>query len=294
MNELSIISEERHLKALACHRKAMACAGMIVESFLDYAAELKSINEHKYYEELGFESFDRYLREYYDITDKTAYKYIAVYDNKSGLPGNLFSPGRKIEISKLYMLTTLPEDQRTEVINNVDLESVSRAELQRQIKEIKDENRRLEEEKQLTLDKLKEAEQAESNALKLMKKELTDVRFEKKGLADKCDELKERIAELEARPPERVTIENTTEINNLRKELDETRKQLSEKEQEETTTNDKKAFKAYLANAADAIKRLCDFVTSCKDSTNTELFYQKMSQLSDMITSNIPDEQEIK
>ena len=159
MNETDLIeiSEEMHLEALACHRRAMTSARLIVEGFLDYAKELKSINEKRYYKALGFETFGDYLSEYYDISDKTAYKYIAVYDQRATLPDTLFSPGRKIEISKLYLLTTVPEEQRAELAESID--EVSKSELEAQIKELKAENKRLEEEKQVTFDELTAAKE---------------------------------------------------------------------------------------------------------------------------------------
>lgn len=299
MNELSAIAEERHVKAVACHRRAMASAGMILESFLDYAAELKSINEQRYYVELGFDSFDSYLREYYDISDKTAYKYIAVYDNRQNLPGDLFSPGRKIEISKLYLLTTVPEEQRAEIAESVDLETVSKSVLERQIKELKEENKRLEEEKQVTFESLEKAEQAETDAYNLMAKErslkeelknkLTDVNFERNSLLEKCDELKQKILELEARKPEQITVENTTEIERLRRELSEAQRQLAEKPTAEVIKDDKEAFRFYLVAAADAVKRLCDFVTASADSPNIELFRSKSVELAGMIKNNLEE-----
>lgn len=273
------IIEQRQRQAQECHQRAMRYAGMAVEAFLDYAAELRTININRYYEELGFQDFGSYLRRYYDISDKQAYKYIAVYEERDRLPGELFSPGRKIEISKLYLLTTVPEEQRAEVISAVDMDTVSKAQLEKTIAELKAENKRLEQEKQVSfeeLEKLKnkpDSSQAAKERIEFLQSKLTQQ-----------EELTQQESRQREAAAQRASIAET-DREELKAKVSQLQGKLRDLEsrEPEPVKDDLDEFRAYFAAAVDAVKRVTMYVDSHKSSKHAGLFKEKLEAMAGMI-----------
>lgn len=94
----------------------------------------------------------------------------------------------------------------------------------------------------------------------------------------------------------RLNREHTEQMNNLKaeneKKLEELRSQLeaAKREQSELTVSvpdSKETFKAYLATAIDAAKRLCEFIGNNSADSNHELFVTKAKQFFKKMTEEI-------
>ncbi|MBQ7071201.1 MAG: hypothetical protein IJM87_07985, partial [Ruminococcus sp.] len=237
-------------------------------------------------------------------------KYIAVAER---YPDGI-SPGR-LGISKLYLISTLTEEERSELEENIDIEQASKSELEKEIKELKERNKALEEEKQMTFDKLAKLQKEQDNepAKKRIEylegkldeqKKLTETESKQRDDAArrasvaetdlrekkaKIEQLEKKIKDLEAKKQETVAIEDTTEIERLKKELAEAEKKLSEATKPDTITqtvevhDDIDEFRAHFTTAVDSISRLLAFVASHKDSKNAAFFKGKLIVLADKI-----------
>ena len=139
--------------------------------------------------------------------------------------------------------------------------------------------------------------------------------LEVQALNTEKEELEAKIRELESRPVEVAVADNSEEIKELKaaakeaenkyfamiekmsesdkEHADEVKRIKAEYEQKlkevpasETITDDKAVFKAYLANAIDASKRLLDFV---KTHSDNKLYAEKSKELMSNIISQIED-----
>ncbi|MFQ7029184.1 MAG: hypothetical protein ACLRRE_08635, partial [[Eubacterium] siraeum] len=94
----------------------------------------------------------------------------------------------------------------------------------------------------------------------------------------------------------RLNREHTEQMNSLKaeneKKLEELRSQLeaAKREQSELTVtvpDSKETFKAYLATAIDAAKRLCEFIGNNSADSNHDLFVSKAKQFFEKMTEDI-------
>ena len=139
--------------------------------------------------------------------------------------------------------------------------------------------------------------------------------LEVQALNAEKEELEAKVRELESRPVEVAVADNSEEIEELKAAAKEAEnkyfamiEKMSESDKEhanevkrikaeyeqklkevpasETITDDKAVFKAYLANAIDASKRLLDFV---KTHSDNKLYAEKSKELMSNIISQIED-----
>lgn len=280
MNELTA----EYAKAVDLDRKIKVSAQLAQQSLYDMCMGLKEMRDNKLYKELGYSEFNDYCTAELGATDRTAYKYISIAEN---LSENLVKSTSLIGAEKLYLLAKLDEPQREEIQQNTDLESTSVRELKARIAELKS----IADKSQGTISQLESELENKKNSIAA---------------------LEEQVEELENRPIEAAVAENSShEIENLKdamkrvdldwslkyNELQESNlKENIEKnkahtaeieklraEYEEKLANTEKTeydctevFKAYLANAIDAVKRLISFAN---DYPEEELFKEKIKGL---------------
>lgn len=234
MNE--IIESAEYTKAVTLHRRICANAQAAQESLYEMCKSLKEMRDGKLYKELGYESFENYAETEVGMTKRNANRYVSIADmlSKNGTP---VSP--KLGVTKLYLLSTLSEEEITEVVQSTDIDSVSKRELESKIADLKKANDRL-------MDKVDEAEK-DTAALEALQKEND-----------------ERINALQS--------SHTAELERLKTEYESKLKNISEKEE---IIDTKEVFKAYLSNAIDASKRLLEFINANPD----EIFKEKARSL---------------
>lgn len=161
-----------------------------------YIAEMK---ESGLYTELGYKDFDDYIEKRHNIKSRQAYKYISIAKN---IPEDLLSPGAKIGMSQLYLLSTLTIEEQKEVVADTDLESTTKREMEQKVKEIK------------LLRKDLERAEAECDTLT---KDCEQLRMEIDTTSKANEKLAEQVKELESRPIEVNANDNSEEIEKLKK-----------------------------------------------------------------------------
>lgn len=196
-NELSA----DYIKAQELDRRIKISAQLAQQSLYDMCMGFKEMRDSKLYKELGYSDFGDYCEQETGFKRRTVYKYISVAEN---LPSDFVPPGAQIGIKKLYLLSTLSDEDRTELAENTDLGSTSVRELEQQIKELK----------------------IKADKADILSHRLDDMNRNCDFISGQRDEAKRKIAELEAeikdlesRPVEVAVTDNSAEENRLRETI---------------------------------------------------------------------------
>lgn len=316
MNELSA----EYIKAAELDRRIKTSAQLAQQSLYDMCMGFKEMRDSRLYKELGYSDFGDYCEKETGFTPRSAYRYISIAEN---LPSDFVTPVSQIGVRKLYLLSTLSEEERTQVTENTDLENTSVRELEEKVKQLKikadkadmlsgrldDMNgicdriskqrdkaelriRQLEAEiKELESRPIEVAVETDSKEVANLKDAMrrVDLDWSEKYSKLEEDSLKDRRELLQK--AEQAEKDKQDKLSQLREELDRTKaeyeKKLSGKTEITSTQDDKAIFKAYLSTAVDSVTRLVGFVNEHNDSDNYGLFTQKARQLADIINSTL-------
>lgn len=316
MNELS----SEYIKAAELDRRIKTSAQLAQQSLYDMCMGFKEMRDSRLYKELGYSDFGDYCEKETGFTPRSAYRYISIAEN---LPSDFVTPVSQIGVRKLYLLSTLSEEERTQVTENTDLENTSVRELEEKVKQLKIKadkadmlSHRLEDMNNIcdTISKQRDKADRRIRQLEGEIKELESrpievaVETDSKEVANLKDAMRrvdldwsEKYSKLEEdslkdrrellQKAEQAEKDKQEKLSQLREELDRTKaeyeKKLSGKTEITSTQDDKAIFKAYLSTAVDSVTRLVDFVNEHNDSDNYGLFTQKARQLADIINSKL-------
>ena len=280
-NDLTVTTD--YIKAKDLDRKIKVSAQLAQQSLYDMCMSFKEMRDSKLYKELGFAEFGDYCKTELGITDRTAYSYISIAEK---LPQDLVKSISLIGTTKLTLLTTIPEETRTEIIENTDLEKTSVKELKAKLAELQETNKKLEEDKT----------SAKERQDKLLKKnlqlveEIDSFKDEKAKAEEKVQCLENQIKELENKPHD--CYEDTTKIDELTATLNEEREkhkaELENLKSKEVSTNTNASekniegqFRAYTISAVDAMSRLTAFVEENSESFSqyNSFFLEKLERI---------------
>lgn len=286
--DASIAVTEQYTEAYNLNVKIHTSMQAIQQNLYDMCSALKKMRDGKLYKELGYQNFEDYCKEEAGISRQHAYRYITILEK---LPADFVTPGRQIGEHKLFLLTSLTDEQREELTQTVDLESTTVRELREQIAALKEESE---------LDR-KERDNA-NEAAQRWKNTAQSAQADNQRLEDQVQSLTDQVRELESRPVEVAVPEPSHELQNMqdamrrinleheqwsakmqddhikhvqeinrqhRAETDALRAEYEEKlaaaqasPAETPEPDSKEIFKAYLANAIDAVKRMTAFLAA--------------------------------
>lgn len=317
MNELSV----NYIKAQELDRRIKTSAQLAQQSLYDMCMGFKEMRDSKLYKELGYSDFGDYCENETGIKRRQVYSYIQVAEK---LPDEFVHSSAQIGVKKLYLLSSLSEEERTEITEKTDLENTSVRELEQQIRQIRAEKDKAIADKSAaeaeasaaaqqakSLEKAKNALSQQIAALEAEIKELENRPVEvavepaKDGIMDKTafdnicktyEQQLDKVQEDALQDTIRLNREHTEQMNSLKaeneKKLEELRSQLeaAKREQSELTVtvpDSKETFKAYLATAIDAAKRLCEFIDNNSADSNHDLFVSKAKQFFEKMTEEI-------
>lgn len=316
MNELSA----EYIKAAELDRRIKTSAQLAQQSLYDMCMGFKKMRDSRLYKELGYSDFGEYCEQETGFTPRSVYRYISIAEN---LPSDFVTPVSQIGVRKLYLLSTLSEEERTQVTENTDLESTSVRELEEKVKQLKIKadkadmlSHRLEDMNNICDTISKQRDKADRR-IRQLEAEIKDlegrpievaVETDSKEVANLKDAMRrvdldwsEKYSKLEEdslkdrrellQKAEQAEKDKQDKLSQLREELDRTKaeyeKRLAEKTDITPIQDDKAIFKAYLSTAVDSVTRLVGFVNEHNDSDNHGLFTQKARQLADIINSKL-------
>lgn len=313
MNELSA----EYIKAAELDRRIKTSAQLAQQSLYDMCMGFKEMRDSRLYKELGYSDFGEYCEQETGFSRMNVYNYIRVAEK---LPQDFVNSSLQIGVKKLTLLAKLSDEERTELAENIDLESTTVKELKakidilqnerdramesnaeashqvfmadKKVLEMKNKVTQLEAEiKELESRPIEVAVETDSKEVANLKDAMrrVDLDWSEKYSKLEEDSLKDRRELLQK--AEQAEKDKQEKLSQLREELDRTKaeyeKKLSGKTEITSTQDDKAIFKAYLSTAVDSVTRLVDFVNEHNDSDNYGLFTQKARQLADIINSKL-------
>lgn len=313
MNELSA----EYIKAAELDRRIKTSAQLAQQSLYDMCMGFKEMRDSRLYKELGYSDFGEYCEQETGFSRMNVYNYIRVAEK---LPQDFVNSSLQIGVKKLTLLAKLSDEERTELAENIDLESTTVKELKakidilqnerdramesnaeashqvfmadKKVLEIKNKVTQLEAEiKELESRPIEVAVETDSKEVANLKDAMrrVDLDWSEKYSKLEEDSLKDRRELLQK--AEQAEKDKQDKLSQLREELDRTKaeyeKKLSGKTEITSTQDDKAIFKAYLSTAVDSVTRLVGFVNEHNDSDNYGLFTQKARQLADIINSKL-------
>lgn len=313
MNELSA----EYIKAAELDRRIKTSAQLAQQSLYDMCMGFKEMRDSRLYKELGYSDFGDYCEKETGFSRMNVYNYIRVAEK---LPQDFVNSSLQIGVKKLTLLAKLSDEERTELAENIDLESTTVKELKakidilqnerdramesnaeashqvfmadKKVLEMKNKVTQLEAEiKDLESRPIEVAVETDSKEVANLKDAMrrVDLDWSEKYSKLEEDSLKDRRELLQK--AEQAEKDKQDKLSQLREELDRTKaeyeKKLSGKTEITSTQDDKAIFKAYLSTAVDSVTRLVGFVNERNDSDNYGLFTQKARQLADIINSKL-------
>lgn len=313
MNELSA----EYIKAAELDRRIKTSAQLAQQSLYDMCMGFKEMRDSRLYKELGYSDFGEYCEQETGFSRMNVYNYIRVAEK---LPQDFVNSSLQIGVKKLTLLAKLSDEERTELAENIDLESTTVKELKakidilqnerdramksnaeashqvfmadKKVLEMKNKVTQLEAEiKDFESRPIEVAVEADSKEVANLKDAMRriDLDWSEKYSKLEEDSLKDRRELLQK--AEQAEKDKQDKLSQLREELDRTKaeyeKKLSGKTEITSTQDDKAIFKAYLSTAVDSVTRLVGFVNEHNDSDNYGLFTQKARQLADIINSKL-------
>lgn len=137
INEIMIKEEteltENQAKFVMVHNNILNAGAMITNSIISLSKNLKVMRDEKLYLEADCETFEDYAEKICGLKRSQAYKYIQILEK---LGEEFVHSSGQIGITKLTMLSSLPEEERKTVIETVNVEDSSVNELKSKIDEI--------------------------------------------------------------------------------------------------------------------------------------------------------------
>lgn len=259
-------------------------AQMAQQNLYEVCKGLKEMRDGKLYKELGYQNFEEYCESEVGFGRRQAYRMI---DIATKLPADFVTTMSQIGMAKLTLLAKLDEPQREEIQQTVDLETTSVRELERQIKEIQAEKdqavadksaaeakasastQRAESLSQQITSLEAEIKELESRPIEVAvpdaSHEVENMRDAMRRLNREHDEWSARIQDEHFKDVQRIHKEYREKMDQLRAEYEE---KLADSQQGDAPEpGGKEIFKAYLANAIDAAKRLTGFLAAHPDDT---------------------------
>lgn len=313
MNELSA----EYIKAAELDRRIKTSAQLAQQSLYDMCMGFKEMRDSRLYKQLGYSNFGEYCEQETGFSRMNVYNYIRVAEK---LPQDFINSSLQIGVKKLTLLAKLSDEERTELAENIDLESTTVKELKakidilqnerdravesnaeashqvfmadKKVLEMKNKVTQLENEiKELESRPIEVAVETDSKEVANLKDAMrrVDLDWSEKYSKLEEDSLKDRRELLQK--AEQAEKDKQDKLSQLREELDRTKaeyeKKLAGKVDTAPVQDDKAIFKAYLSTAVGSVTRLVDFVNEHNDSDNYGLFTQKARQLADIINSKL-------
>lgn len=277
--------------ALQTHQRIMANGEICARSLYEVCKDLKKMRDEKLYEQLGYDTFDKYCENMAGIKARMAYYYISAYES---LGATVLQSNANLGITKLELIARMNPVERAEGLYDGTFENMSVSEIKELIKKNKEMGEQIDllqgqiDEMQTT-DNIQEDcnESAEENTelddlrdeIELLNKKLLEKdKQHEQELKDLREDVEYELREqIEEEYKSKLTDETTETVDNsaeLQKQIDEA--VAAAKKETEKEAKAKYAEKS--KKQSERIKELEDAIASA-DSINKNL--EKQLSLAD-------------
>lgn len=234
MNEISA----DYIKAQELDRRIKTSAQLAQQSLYDMCMGFKEMRDSRLYKELGYSDFGDYCEQETGFSKMNVYRYISIAEN---LPQDFVTSRLQIGVKKLTLLSKLSEDERTQITETTDLESVTVRELKGKIKALEEKA----DNAQALADNLTKSENKAQEKVSILE---ADKEYQRTLI----ERLEAEIKELESRPID-IPVADSHELENLKDAMKRIDRDWSEKyaELEEANIKDRRE----LLQKADAAEK---------------------------------------
>ena len=133
--DLEVVQGEIVESAEQIHNRICDNFAIVEKTLYEICVDLKSIRDNKHYKTLGYNTFEQYCLENFNIKRSQVYSYISIAEN---LSNDFVQSTGQIGVQKLYCLSRLTDEERSELIQTTDIENTPVKEVEKKAKEIKD------------------------------------------------------------------------------------------------------------------------------------------------------------
>ena len=196
--------------------------------------DLRTMKAEELYTELGYETFEEYAEQEFQLKRRQAYTYISVYE-KLG-PNELMQSTAQLGITKLSLLTTVDAEDRAEILAEHDVAGMTTKELEKLLEDYKVQGEQL----SLLEEKVEEMESVRMDTTALIDK-AEELEGERDELAAQVKELRQTVKELEASKGEPEVVEKIVEKEVVKEVSDTQELNLARQLQKEAETKAEKA-----------------------------------------------------
>lgn len=189
--------------------------------------DLRTMKAEKLFQELGYDTFEDYAEQEFQLKRRQAYTYISVYE-KIGQNEPVQSTAQ-LGITKLSLLTTVDAEDRAEILAEHDVAGMTTKELEKLLEDYKIQGEQL----SLMEEKVEELESAQATARKL--------EAERDEWLDEIREAQKTIKELEASKGKPEIVEKIVEKEVVKEVSDTQELNLARQLQKEAETKAEKA-----------------------------------------------------
>ncbi len=296
MNE--VISSANYMRAYELDRNIKMHAELMQKSLYEVCKGLKEMRDDKLYKEIGYENFNDYCENEVGLTRRQTYNFIAIAE---GLTENFVESIQQIGTTKLTLLAKLDEAERTNVLENTDIENTTVKQLKQQIEEMRQNQNKDTESHQCELAKLHRqidelVEESATRTELLEDKvnriyELEEMVDQKAvyidGLVEQLENAKRELKEREAQPIDLTYTEaDTKETEDLRNRISALEQELeAERRNIKEVPDTKGLYMVLLNNARQTIGELNRFMDN--DALIPIERKSKVKSMLDMIVKEI-------
>lgn len=132
---LEVVQGEIVESAEQVHNRICDNFAIVEKTLYEICVDLKSIRDNKHYKTLGYNTFEDYCLENFNIKRSQACKYIAIATN---LSSEFVYSNKQIGVNGLYCLSRLTDEERSELIQTTDIEHTPVKQLEQKSREIKE------------------------------------------------------------------------------------------------------------------------------------------------------------
>ena len=117
------------------HNRICDNFAIVEKTLYEICVDLKSIRDNKHYKTLGYNTFEDYCLENFNMSSRNAYRFISIAEN---LSSDFVTTSSQIGLNKMYVLSRLTDEERSELIQTTDIENTPVKQLEQKSREIKE------------------------------------------------------------------------------------------------------------------------------------------------------------